>query len=685
MILKNFFNPTSIAIVGASEATGKVGNTVAKNILKLGYRGKVFLVNPGHTQMFGQKCYPNLESIDETVELAIVVVPAKFVFEVVKNASQKVKNFVVISAGFSEMGEDGHSREAALMRLAEEKNLNILGPNCLGFIIPEISLNASFAGGMPEAGNIAFVTQSGALAVALMDIAKKEKMGFSHIISIGNKMQLDESALIEYLIEDKKTKVIGLYLEGIKDGRKFMEIAAKAAGKKPIVIIKAGKTSKAQKAISSHTGALAGSDAVMDKVFERLGVVRAENLENFIDLLKLISLSKAPKKNNKVGILTNAGGPGVLTTDAFLGKKIEMAEISATGKKKLREFLPLEASVENPIDLLGDADEVRYEKALNVLEREDVGSIVCVLTPQDQTPVAKIAEKIIHFRNKTKKVVSTIFIGGERIQGALNNFRVNSIHNFPYPEQAVSALNKYYEWSLASKEKKKIVTLRLDAKRRKKVSVIIEAAKLSGRKALLFSEAQKVMEIYSINCVMHQSIKDGGLSQFGFPVVLKVDSDQVLHKADKKGIILNIKSQSELDAALETMVSSFPGEKFLVQPMQEIKTELIVGIKNDPIFGPVVVFGLGGIYTEVFKAVSFLVGPMNQKEIESEILKSTVAFLFEGARGQKPYDLKEFSSILAKLMSLAHENESISELDINPLLVYNDRKKAVAVDVKILI
>lgn len=685
MNLKNFFHPKSIAIVGASEAEGKVGNVVAKNILKLGYAGKVFLVNPGHAEMFGQKCYPELENINESIDLAVVVVPAKFVFDVVKNGAEKCKNFVIISAGFSEIGIEGRAREKEIADLAKEKDLNILGPNCLGFIVPELNLNASFAGGMPEAGNIAFVTQSGALAVALMDIAKREQMGFSHIISIGNKMQFDESELIEYLMEDKNVKVIGLYLEGIKDGRRFMEIAAKASGKKPIVIIKAGKTAKAQKAISSHTGALAGSDAIMDKVFERLGIVRAKNLENFIDLLKLISLSKAPKKNNKVAVLTNAGGPGVLTTDAFLDKNIELAEISPEGKKKLREFLPLEASVENPIDLLGDADEVRYEKALAVLEKEELGSIVCVLTPQDQTPVGKIAEKIIHFRNKTEKVITTIFIGGERVQGALNNFRVNSINNFPYPEQAVSALNKYYEWSLVHQEKIKISNIKTNDRRAKKSAEIIDRARLSGRKALFFEEAQKIMELYSINCVPYQNIHEGESSQLKFPVVLKVDSDQVLHKADKQGLRLNIQNQDELSASLKQMVVAFPGENLLIQPMQEIKTELIAGIKRDPIFGPVIVFGLGGIYTEIFKAVDFLVGPMNQKEIEKEIVKSKIAFLFEGARGQKPYDLKEFSSILANLMLLAHENEAIGELDINPLLVYNDGKEAVAVDVKILI
>jgi acetyltransferase len=685
MNLKNFFNPKSIAIVGASEAEGKVGNVVAKNVLKLGYAGKVFLVNPGHEKMFGQKCFPDLESISEKVDLAVVVVPAKFVFEVVRKASDKVKNFVVISAGFSETGKEGHEREEALLKLAEEKDLNILGPNCLGFIVPSLNLNASFAGGMPEGDGIAIVSQSGALVVALMDIAKKEQMGFSHLISVGNKMQLDESDLIEYLMEDKKVKVIGLYLEGIKDGQKFMEAAAKASGKKPIVIIKAGKTERAQKAISSHTGALAGSDAVVGKAFERLGIVRADNLENFIDLLKFISLSKAPKKNKKVAIITNAGGPGVLTTDSFLGKEIELAEISEKGKKALRQFLPEEASVENPIDLLGDAREDRYQKALEVLEKEDIGSILAVLTPQDQTPVDKIAQTIAEFRKKTKKGVATVFIGGERIRRALGIFRLNAINNFAYPNQAVSALNKYFQWSQLNKEKIKLTTLKISKSRAVKAQAIIQGAKISGRKALFFDEAQRVMELYGINCIPFQNMTNASENRIGFPVVLKVDSDKLLHKADKQGIILNIQNQEKLNLALRKMSSNFWGERLIIQSMAEIKTEIIVGFKRDPIFGPVILFGLGGIYAEIFKVTNLLVGPMTESEILIEIEKSQIAYLFEGARGQKPYNKKELVKILSGLMSLGAECPEISELDINPLLVYNDEKKAVAVDVKILI
>ncbi|HOF42469.1 MAG TPA: CoA-binding protein, partial [Candidatus Moranbacteria bacterium] len=301
--LKSLFNPASIAIVGASGKKGKIGNIIMENIMKLGYGGDVFLVNPSCKFIKFKRCHPSLGSIGKKVDLAIICVPAKFVIDVVKNGAKNAKNFVIISAGFSETGKEGAKREKELLAIAKKNNINILGPNCLGFIVPKIGLNASFAAGMPDAGNIAFVSQSGALAVGFMDKAKEEHLGFSSVISIGNKMQLGESELLEYLAEDRETKVIGMYLEGIKDGKNFSEIAKKVSAKKPIVILKAGKTAKAQQAISSHTGALAGSDEITSAVFEKIGIMRADNLDEFFDLLQLISFTDAPKSNN-VAVVT---------------------------------------------------------------------------------------------------------------------------------------------------------------------------------------------------------------------------------------------------------------------------------------------------------------------------------------------------------------------------------------------
>ncbi len=698
--LEKLFNPQSVAIVGASEKEGKVGNVIAKNILNLGFAGDVFLVNPKHQQLFGEKCYASLNDIEAAVDLAIIVVPAKFVNKVIDDAGDRIKNFVVISAGFSEIGKEGKKREEELSEIAEKKNLNILGPNCLGFISPKIKLNASFAGGMPERGGVSFISQSGALAVAMLDMAKKEQIKFAQIISVGNKAQLSETELIEYLGDDEQTKVIAVYAEGIKDGRKFIEVASKVSAKKPIVMLKAGRSERAQKAIASHTGSLAGSDEIMEAAFKKAGVIRANNLEEFFALIKFISNFKKVK-NDKVAIITNAGGPGVLATDNFREKAVSLAEISEKTKKSLREFLPEEASVENPIDLLGDADEIRYQKALNVLQDEEVGSVLCLMTAQDQTPTEKIAETIISFSQQADQNIIPVFIGGEKIEKALKILQENNISNFSFPKEIIDVLDKVIkreneiEADLSDKVKKKEQSI--STKRKKEVREIIRKAVRDDRKALLFAEAGEIMKKYDIPVIDFVSVKDNGQRKIWqkfrknkkvydgeFPVVLKVDSDKVLHKTDKQGLILGIKNEEELSKSILKMQKNFPRENLIIQPMLEYESELILGLKKDAVFGPVVVFGLGGIYTEVFKMVDFLLPPLSERSIEKMILGGKIGFLFKETRGKKVGDIKEMAKILFNFSQLAQEQKEIKEVDINPLLI-DKRGKLVAVDVKIII
>ena len=684
--MKEFFNPQSIAVVGASEEEGKIGNIICKNLLELGYAGKVFFVNQKHDQLFGKECYQSLNDIQEKVDLAVLAIPAKFVNQVVKESADKVKNFVIISAGFSETNEEGKERERELAKIEKANQLNILGPNCLGFIAPKLNLNASFAAGMAKQGNISFVSQSGALISAIVDISKKESFGFSSIVSIGNKMDIDEAQMLEFLAVDADTKVIGMYLEGIKNGQEFIVAVEKVSQIKPVVILKAGKTDKAQKAIASHTGALAGSDKIMEAVFAKVGVIRANDLDEFFGLLKIISnLEQAP--SGEVTVVTNAGGAGVLTTDAFNKKAIKLAELSAEIKAELKAFLPEESSVENPVDLLGDALEDRYQKALEILAKQtEINTIVAVLTPQNQTPTDKIAEKLVKFRNDSGKNVVAIFIGGEKISQAVNYLNENKISVFPYPEEAISALNKYFIWQKESKEKVFSKTEEINTERREKALVIIKRAQSEGRKALRFEEASQIFEMYDIAAAKAWEIKSREKPEgdFHFPVVAKVNSDKVLHKSDKAGLILNIKNAEELFEATAKISASFPGEKILIQEMAEKGTEIIVGIKKDSTFGPIVVFGLGGIYTEVFKMVDFLVPSMDKAEIKTFLGKSKLEFLFKGARGQQSYNQQEFIDILWKIQALALEIPEIKELDVNPLFIYNNGKAGVAVDIKII-
>jgi acetyltransferase len=681
-----FFNPKSIAIVGASNKNGKVGTVLVNNITKLGYTGKVYFVNPAYNFLGWKKCYATLEKITDSIDLAIIAIPAKFVIETIEKSSDKIKNFVVISSGFSEIGSDGAVLEKKMADLAKKLDLNILGPNSLGFIAPGINLNASFAGGIPNAGNIAFISQSGALAVAIMDKAKKEHLEFSKIISVGNKMQLDETALLEYLINDKDTKVIGMYLEGIKDGTKFLEIAEKVSKKKPIIILKAGKTEKSQKAISSHTGALAGNDEIINVALESAGIIRADNLEEFFNLLGLISFTEAPKRNDFV-VITNAGGAGVLTADAFKNKEIVLAEIDNKTKKDLQKILPPEASVENPIDLLGDAMEDRYRKVLEKILRKVTESVICVLTPQEQTPVQEIAETILIAKKEIAASVVTVFIGGESVEKSITYLKNNNIPNFSNPESAVISLDKYYHWQMSTKRKISLPHKNNQLERKKQADKIITKALFQKRGALYFSEAAKIMTLYGINCVKSYDVLPGeSVPKISvYPVVAKIDSDKVLHKSDRQALILNIKNGDDLNMAIKKLQQSFPGENLVVQMMQEKQLEIILGIKQDAIFGSVVVYGLGGIYTEIFKIVEFLIAPLDTETIKQSVLKGKIGFLFQGVRGQTAYNIDEFVLILQGVMDFGLENKQIKEFDINPLFLYNDGRSASAADIKIII
>ncbi len=683
-IYKKLFSPKSIAIVGASNKKGKIGTIIAENISKLGYDGKTFLINPAYKFLGFKRCYPSLSAVKKEIDVAIICVPAKFVLDVVKDGMENVKNFVIISAGFSEIGAEGAKREQELINLAKKNNLNILGPNCLGFLNPVVKLNASFAGVLPRAGNIAFVSQSGALIVALLDKAKEEHLGFSKVISIGNQMQIDEAELLEYLADDENTKVVGMYLEGIKNGSHFLETAKKVSQKKPIVILKAGKTEKAQEAISSHTGALAGSDEIVDVAFKKAGIIRADNLADFFSFLGLISFADAPK-NNQVAVVTNAGGGGVLTTDAFKNKSIELQEFDKKTKEQLAKNLPAEASVHNPVDLLGDADAERYQNTLEILSKKNPGAIISVLTPQQQTPVQKIAEVISGI--KSKSAMASVFIGSERTAESVAYLKQNNIPNFSDPEAAVLALDRYYAWSLFKGKKAKTQNFAADTGRKQKISGIIRKARENERKALLFAEAAAIMQDYGIDSGEYWSVSSGAEipENVKYPLAAKVDSSSVLHKSDKQGVILDVKNPAELEEAMRTLGRNFPGEKILLQPMQQKKLEIILGIKKDNIFGPVIVYGLGGIYTEIFHMVDFLIPPLSLEEIKAEILSGKIGFLFQGARGQAAYNADEFAGIIKGIMDFALENNEIQGFDINPLFIYNDGRKANAVDIKIII
>ncbi len=687
--MKKLFKPRSIAIVGASNTKDKIGNILATNLIEYGYEGEVYFVNPSSEEILGQKAYASLSAIGTDVDVAIVAIPAKFVEDVLKDGAENCKHYVIISAGFGESGVDGHNKEMALSSLAEDKGLTVVGPNCLGFISPGLHLNASFAPGMPAEGPVAFISQSGALAVALVDRAQEFSIGFSSVISIGNKMQVDSAALIDYFADDDATTVIALYLEGIKDGHAFLDAARRARRKgKHIIVLKSGRTAQAQNAIALHTGSLAGDDAIIDVACEKVGITRVDSIAALFATVRVAiatPLAHLDREASRVAVLTNAGGPGVVSTDAIgSARNIVLAEFSEIFKKDLAKKLPAAASVHNPIDLLGDADLVRYRDGLEAcMHSDDVDVIFILLTPQKNTPVIDVAHAAIEAHKKGTKSIIVSFIGGASISKAREEMHGAGVLYFDAPDAAIRAFDRLSR--IVPEESR---DMRVDTSRQKETAFLRAALLKAKRTATYFSEARSFVSLYNIPVSTFWDVTDSAQvpDDVDYPVVAKVDNPTILHKSDRGGVILPLNSPEDLLSARTKLLNDFPedGTKIIVQSLLEIQMELIVGIKKDATFGSVVVVGIGGIYTEFLQKSQIFLPPLARSEIVQMLTEGPLGFFLNGVRGQKSYDLEEVASVIWNMLALARENPEVTALDINPLLIYNDGRKASAVDVKII-
>ncbi len=686
--IEKLLKPNSIAIVGASEKGGKVGNMLVKNITQSSYQGEVFFVNNRADTINGKKVYNSVLEIEQEVDLVIIATPAFTVFDIVKDASEKCAQFIIISAGFGETDEEGKRREKKLKDLAIEKNLTILGPNCLGILSPEWGLNASFAPGLPPVGDTAFVSQSGALAVALIDKANALNIGFSHVLSIGNKMSISETELIEYFALDENTNTIILYLESITKGIEFLQAVKKVrlAGKR-VIILKSGKSDEAQKAIALHTGSLTSGDAVTQAVFDKMGIVRAQEINDIFVFASLSHALKFQKKASNIAVVTNAGGPGVIVTDELSAyKNLNQASLSGENSKKLADKLPQAASVHNPIDLLGDAGTQRYKDAIDIcVDDENIDAIVVLLTPQEGTPADEIATYIVNKQKETDKLIITSFIGGFSVSNAQKILRKGNVFHTETPSVAISALSELISNdNFSAPSLDEIDTENYQNQNTKKV---LSIAQKDGNRGLYFCETAIIAKEYGIAISDFWDITDGIKDDIIYPCVVKVDDPHILHKSDRGGVILPINSTEELKDTREVLKNRFREQtaKIIVQPLAKIQTELILGMKRDPIFGPVVIVGIGGIYTEIIKKTEVFVSPVHREEIKNRLLSGKLSFLFSGARGQKPYNADEIAEIVLALQILALKNSQISEIDINPLLVYNSSQSANAVDMKIVL
>jgi len=695
-MLEAFFNPRSVAVIGASRSKEKLGHGVLANLIEYGYPGQIYPINPKADEILGLKCYPSVLDVPGPIDLAIVVIPAQFVAAVLEECGQKgVKGVVIISAGFREAGREGVKRERKIVDIAKRYKMRLVGPNCLGIIDTVCPLNASFAAGMPPKGTIAFMSQSGALCTAILDWALAAGIGFSHFVSLGNKADVAEVDLLEAWENDPHSNVILTYIEGLPAGRKFMEVARRVTRRIPVIAVKAGTTSAGSRAVSSHTGSLAGSERAYEAAFRQSGVLRAESIQHLFDY-SLAFAYQPVLRGKRIAIVTNAGGPGVMATDALEREGLSLASLSRDTIEFLRTHLPPAANIYNPVDVLGDALADRYGLALEaVLKDKNVDGVIVILTPQVMTKIEETARLVGEIAARYDKPVLGCFMGEAKVSAGIKILNEHKIPNYPFPERAVGAMRAmmdYRRW--LERPPLKVEEFEVD---REKVKEIFAQVRAEGRVTIGDAEAREIMQAYGIPIPQSKLARTPEeaveiAEEIGYPVVMKVASPDILHKTDIGGVKLNIASATDVRDAFDLLV--YRATRFmpdaeiwgcLVQEMVKEAKEVIVGMNCDPQFGPLVMFGLGGIYVEALRDVSFRVAPFSRQEAEEMIREIRSYELLKGVRGERPADIAAIVDCLLRVSQLATDFPEIVELDINPLMVKEAGGGAVAVDMRLVL
>ncbi len=686
----SLLHPASIAVIGAASEPGKVGHSIFKNLLTQGYADHLYPVNPKHAEILGQKTYASVKDIPADVEMAVVVVPAKAVSGVARECGDKgVKTLIVISAGFGETGTaEGKAMEEELKQVVAQYGMQLIGPNCLGILRPSIGMNASFADKLPEHGNVALLSQSGAMAVAIMDAAPAMHLGFSLVVSMGNKTAMDECDFLELCEHDPETTVIGLYLESIRGGRKFLEITKRVSRTKHIVLIKSGISRKGEHAVSSHTGAMAGSESAIAAVCSQAGIHRARSTQEFLDIVRTLA-AQPPLLSPKIAVITNAGGPGILATDAAEKENLTLAALDMEHKSSLRLLLPRAASVENPIDVLGDALADRYAYAVEACGRdENIDGLVVVLTPQVMTPCLEIAKTVIEgTRHYPLMPIVASFMGGESVREAVDVLQAHGIPNFATPEHAVRALKHLQTPVVGHSEMKRA----RPQDRAQKANLL-----LAGQKGLISSEIVKqLFSLYELPTpaqALAQNVQEAVefAETIGFPVVAKVSSPDVAHKTDIGGVRANLMNPEDVRRAYDEIIRNvheydedFYLEGVLIQKFLPAGNEFIVGAAEDPSFGHLIMIGLGGIYTELFNDVAFRITPVEEKEVYLMLQELHSWKLLMGMRGKQQSDIDALVRIVMTISDLITDCPQIAELDLNPVFV--DENGTVVLDAKVIV
>ena len=678
-MLETLLYPKSIAVIGVSRNPEKVGYAVLANLVNGGFKGAIVPVNPEASEILGLKCYKSLDEYKGQIELSVIVVAGKYVKDALrKSIDAGAKSVIVITAGFKEVGAAGAAAEQELVEICRASSVRMVGPNCLGVLNTDHHMNATFAPSVPPPGKISVISQSGALCVAILDWAAEQKLGLGKVISFGNKADLNEVDFIQALAEDKETNVIAGYLESIKEGDKFLRIAEQAASIKPVVILKVGVTQAGAKAASSHTGSLAGADMAYGAAFKRAGVIRAENFEALFDYATAFAMQPLPN-GVRVAIITNAGGPGIMAADAAESLGLKMVSPSKESDVKLRAFMPASGAFGNPIDVIGDADPGLYTKAFEVMqEDETIDAIVVVVTPQNMTKPLELAEKL-GAAHTGKKPLLAAFMGGTEVAAAREKLMALGIPNYPSPDRAIVALRAMCDYAAWKRRPVRVVT-RFPVNRRR-VDRIINTQERSGAMQIGEVEAKEILRAYDFNVLGGQLARTGDESveiaeRLGYPVVLKISSPDIIHKSDFGGVRSNLANAEQVRDAFDLMMLRIqkraPNAHLrgaYVEKLGQRGREVILGMTRDPQFGPMLMFGLGGIFVEVMKDVTFHLAPITAEEA-MQMLKGTRSYaLLQGARGQAPVDLETLAGALQRISQLATDYPEILEQDINPFIV----------------
>lgn len=701
--LDPLFCPRSIAVVGASRKAGSVGHAVIQNLIQGRYTGVIYPVNPKAKGVLGVPCFKDLGAIGEPLDLVVVVVPAPYVEKVVQQAADLgTRHVVVISAGFKEIGGEGAEREARLRDIARKSNLSLLGPNCLGVINtdPDVSMNATFGRDIPPPGCLGLISQSGALCAALLDYAKGRGIGFSRFVSFGNKCDIDEVDLLQSLAADANTRAIMMYVEEIASGPRFLEAAYEIThgdNPKPIMVIKSGRTAEGAAAAASHTGSLAGSDELYNAVMTQAGAFRVVTVAQLFDVAEIFIDETLPA-GRRTAIITNAGGPGIMATDACIRHGLELAKFHDYTKKSLQFQMPVVGSIKNPVDVIGDARHDRYRAALDAVTADEaVDQVLVIVTPQTMTDETKIAEVIGETMEFCNKPIAACLMGLVDVSAGVDLLRQKyGVPTFAFPENAMRALaakSRFGEWVRSEVRGYRQFDVDKDA-----VVKLFDDEIAAGRPQLIEAKALEAFRLYGFPTVpftLAPSADEAvaAANDFGYPVVMKIAGPKILHKTEVDGVRLNLADEAEVRTAYDEMIKAVRGHMgddveiwgVVIQKMLDPGKEVILGLTRDERFGPVLMFGLGGIYTETFRDVAFRLAPIREDVAEDMIREIRSFKLLQGVRGERPSDLPAVAECLLRLSQLVTDHPRIRELDINPLLVYPRGKGAMVADARIIL